>query len=177
VTGRSYPFIEPCTRSELYRHKPTNTLITLHRRRGYGQRSILRVSDIGVFFHRGDIPGEGGSGIHWLSKRMWPVVSAQLRTRGLITTGGSMAHVRRQIRQIERRYLSAKTACEQSAHFDKWGLRWTCVGWVSNSRREHAIAFDRTAEAATVPTPLWQLTADAVEGRSRERAATTGHDL
>lgn len=40
ASGTSYPFIEPCTRSEFYRHRPTNTIIAVHRRRGFGQRLI-----------------------------------------------------------------------------------------------------------------------------------------
>jgi hypothetical protein len=161
VSGTSYRFLEPCTRSEVYSHTPTSSLITVNRRRGYGQRSILQVQDIGVFFHRGDSRGEGGSCIYWLSKRMWPLIGSRMRQGGLIASDGSMTKLRPRIRQFSNKYLSVQIACEESAYFDKWGFRWTCVGWVSNSERPkpyHPIAFDRPENIRGEPTPVWQLT-------------------
>jgi hypothetical protein len=140
-SGQSYPFIEPCTRTEIYVHRSTNTPIRVHRRRGFGQRSISLVPDIGVFFHRGDSPGEGGSNVYWLSKRWFPTLSRHLRDGGLVATSGCLAHVR-QLRQMRRRYSSPQRAFEEGARFDKWDRRWTCVGWVGDQG-----------------TPVWQLTA------------------
>ena len=37
-SGRSYPYLEPCTRSEFYTFEATGDSITVHRRRGYGQK-------------------------------------------------------------------------------------------------------------------------------------------
>jgi hypothetical protein len=141
ASGQSYPFIEPCTRTEVYLHRPTNMRIRVHRRRGFGQCSISLVPDVGVFFHRGDSPGEGGSNVYWLSRRWFPQVSVRLRAEGLVVTDGCLAHVR-PLRKIRRQAWSAQRACDQAAHFKKWGRRWTCVGWIGRRK-----------------TPVWQLTA------------------
>jgi hypothetical protein len=140
--GNEYPYVEPCTRSEVYRHQPSGTCVTIHRRRGYGQRSISLVPDIGVFFHRGDSPGEGGSNVYWLSKRWFPEVRSRLREGGLVVTHGSLAHVK-PLRRLARRNPSRKDAYLGAIHFDKWSRRWTWVGWVG----ERA-------------TPIWRLTSD-----------------
>jgi len=128
VRGMSYPFLEPCTRSEFYVHRKTNSRITVNRRRGFGQRSISLVPDIGVFFHRGDSPGESGSNVRWLSNRWVGEILSRLREGGLIVTDGSLAHVHK-LRQIQRSDLSPEQAFANATPFERWGYRWTCLGW------------------------------------------------
>jgi hypothetical protein len=103
---------------------------SLHRRRGFGQRSIALVPDIGVLFHRGDSPGEGGSNVHWLSRRWIQEVLDRLRDGGLVVTDGSLAHARA-LRRFHNQEVSSEGAFEQAASFSKWGRRWHCVGRAS----------------------------------------------
>ena len=141
--GREYPYLEPCTRTEYYRHHTTNESLVLHRRRGYGQRSIEKVPNIGVFFHRGDSRGEGGSNVYWLSNHWVPHWLGRLPDGGLVATDGSLAQCR-QLRRFHRSNTTPTEAFHQSAPFTKWGRRWTCVGW---------------ADRRYGPTLIWQLSA------------------
>ena len=143
ASGGTYPFLEPCTRSEFYTHRETNSRITVHWRRGFGQRSICLAPDIGVFFHRGDSLGEGGSNTHWLSNRWISDILGRLRDGGLVVTDGSLAHVS-QIHKIQKSDLLPECAFEQAAPFEKWGRLWTCVGW---------------AGSRNGPTLIWKLDA------------------
>lgn len=129
-TGRHYPFIEPCTRSEVYYHGSTQSRIVVHWRRGFGQRSIACVDDIGVFFHRGDSPGEGGSNVYWLSPRWIGQVTTRLRDGGLVVTDGSLTRERKFF-NFQRRGLGSEAAFAEARPFSKWGRHWTCVGWAS----------------------------------------------
>lgn len=112
-SGRSYPFVEPCTRTEVYEHRPTNTRIRVHRRRGFGQRSISVVPDIGVFFHRGDSPGEGGSNVHWLSNRWISTILGRLRDGGVVVTDGSLANAHH-LRKFRHDDVAPEIAFEQT---------------------------------------------------------------
>lgn len=141
--GRPYPFIEPCTRSEFYHHRASKSRIVVHRRRGFGQRSIRLVGGIGVFFHRGDSSGEGGSNVHWLSRRWISEVMTRLRDGGLIVTDGSLAHAN-PLRKFHRRDTSSEAAFAAAVPFEKWGRHWTCVGW---------------AERRYGPTLIWKTSA------------------
>lgn len=142
-SGCEYPFVEPCTRSEVYRHRPSDTRVVLHRRRGFGQRSIAMAPDMGVFFHRGDSPGEAGSNVHWLSGRWIHEVMSRLRDGGLVVTDGSLAHPR-PLRRFHGREVPSEAAFEQAKPFTKWGRRWECVGW---------------ADRRYGPTLIWRTTA------------------
>ena len=127
-SGRSYPFVEPCTVTEVYVHRPTKTRIRVHRRRGFSQRSISMVPDMSVFFHRGDSPADGGSNVHWLSNRWISTVLCRLRDGGVVVTDGSLADAR-QLRRFHRHDVAPELAFERATSFNKWGRRWTCVGW------------------------------------------------
>jgi len=148
--GRNYPYLEPCTRTEYYRDHTTNESLVLHLRRGYGQRSIERVPNIGVFFHRGDSPGESGSNVYWLSRRWVQHWLGRLPDAGLVATDGSLAQCR-QLRRFHRSNTTPAEAFQQSAPFTKWGRRWTCVGWAGQRNG---------------PTLIWQLNAPQPVGRS-----------
>ncbi len=90
TTGREYPFLEPTTVSETYAHLPTQRTITIHRCRGLGvSRFQALTGELGVFFYRGDSPGEGGSGNVWLHREKIAAISARLVDGGLLITDGS----------------------------------------------------------------------------------------
>lgn len=92
VWSESNRDITPCILTETYRHKQTDRLIRIHRRRGYGYSALRlehKIGKLGVFFYRGDSQGEGGSGNHWLSKEHLDEVLAKLIDGGLLVLDGS----------------------------------------------------------------------------------------
>ena len=81
--------IEPCLVTEKYLHRPTESHITVRRRRGYGYSAFRKEKDIsplGVFFYRGDSMGEGGSGNIWFTKEHLAEICYKLVDKGLIVT-------------------------------------------------------------------------------------------
>ena len=81
---------EPCHLYEYYRHLPTRREITVIRKRGFGRFTFREeVEDIGVFFHRGDSQGEGGSDDNWLAPYWIGMILGKLVDGGLIVTDGS----------------------------------------------------------------------------------------
>jgi len=82
--------IEPCILKETYRHLPSGKQIRVRRRRGYGFSAFrTEIRQIGVFFYRGDSPGEGGSGNLWLKSSHVDEICAKLIDGGLLVTDGS----------------------------------------------------------------------------------------
>ena len=82
--------IEPCILTETYRHLPSGRTIKIKRRRGYGFSAFRNdIRQIGVFFYRGDSPGEGGSGNLWLKPDHIDEICAKLIDGGLLVTDGS----------------------------------------------------------------------------------------
>ena len=82
--------IEPCILTETYRHLPSGRTIRIKRRRGYGFSAFRNdIKQIGVFFYRGDSPGEGGSGNLWLKPDHIDEICAKLIDGGLLVTDGS----------------------------------------------------------------------------------------
>ena len=82
--------IEPCILTETYRHLPSGKTIRIKRRRGYGISAFRNdIRQIGVFFYRGDSPGEGGSGNLWLKPDHIDEICAKLIDGGLLVTDGS----------------------------------------------------------------------------------------
>jgi hypothetical protein len=91
-----YPWIEPIVYTERYLHCPSNELITIHRRRGYGVACLRKreFESIAVFFYRGDTPakGEGSSGTLWLRENgmnLFGEVVTRMTSGSLIVTDGS----------------------------------------------------------------------------------------
>lgn len=99
---RKYRFLEPCVRTEKYRHVASGEMIRVHRRRGYSV-SGFRKEDfvLGVFFYRRD--SWEGSTTPWLTVHNWHHGSRGCRPRrwhllevldrlvpgGLLVTDGS----------------------------------------------------------------------------------------
>lgn len=84
--------ITPCILTETYRHKATDRIIRIHRRRGHGfsaLRTEQAIGKLGVFFYRGDSQGEGGSGNCWLDTEHLDDVFAKLICGGLLVLDGS----------------------------------------------------------------------------------------
>ncbi|MCC6489492.1 MAG: hypothetical protein IT364_18485 [Candidatus Hydrogenedentes bacterium] len=145
TTGRNYPFLTPCTRREQYEFIETGDLITVNRRRGFGEKSIEHVPDIGVFFHRYDSSGEGGSNREWLSERRFHLISERLRDGGVVATDGSLAQAHR-FQEIRLRGQSPEVAfeSERDRPFTMLNRVWTCIGWIGRT---------------SPPTLVWKLMA------------------
>lgn len=63
--------IEPAWRRSLYQHTQSGRHINIVFRRGFGQYALQEIANgtLGMFLHRGDSQGEGGSGVLYLSNR------------------------------------------------------------------------------------------------------------
>lgn len=65
-----YRFLAPSKLAETYERVGDRRRITVIRRRGFGQYALsteFADGSVGVFMHRGDISGEGGSNIYYLA--------------------------------------------------------------------------------------------------------------
>lgn len=144
--GRPYPYIQPCTRTDRYREVDSGRMVRIRRRRGFGQRSIELVPRIHVFFHRGDSPGEGGSGLAWWSRRWKDLVLDRLVDGGLVVTDGSLCPG--PLARFHRADTPPDEAFRLSKPFTRWGRLWTPVGWL---------------EARYGPTLVWRVEAVGTE--------------
>jgi hypothetical protein len=131
--------IKPCILSERYRHRPSNTDIHIHRRRGYGFSAFRKeIKSIGVFFYRGDSQGEGGSGNLWLIPEHLDEVCSKLVDGGLIVTDGSnhgYSNKRSQLakynfKEVKKTAQEIINSCK--AFTDKSGRHFECIGCVGN---------------------------------------------
>lgn len=87
--------IQPCILTETYCHLPSGRTVKIKRRRGYGFSAFRNdIRQIGVFFYRGDSPGEGGSGNLWLKPDHIDEICAKLIDGGLLVTDGSQQSAR-----------------------------------------------------------------------------------
>jgi len=135
--GRRYRHLEPGTRSEHYRRVGTGHELAIHRRRGYAQISIEKVRDLAVHFHRGDSPGEGGSGIEWLSRRRHELLLGRMRSPGLVVSDGSLARID-VLEELARMTSDPVEVARAAPTFTKWGWHWECVGWAPPRRESKA---------------------------------------
>jgi hypothetical protein len=141
--GRSYRFLEPSKLSEIYRAFD-NRHVTILRRRGFGQIALqMEFVDrtIGVFMHRGDSMGEGGSNTWFLAMRkrtfepcseLFSKLAKKLADRALIISDGSNTRLK-QLSQFHSTETSSQDAYEhlRKECFVWGGFRWQCVGWMS----------------------------------------------
>lgn len=143
--------IDPCVRSETYRHKASGLQFRVHRRRGYSFTGFRVESfTLGVFFYRGD--SAEGSNIPWLSMRrsrrsrdfIFDVLN-KLIDGGLIVTDGSRCEGSSNPYKELRRFhttdeIDGPTAMRETQSFtDAQGRTFRCVGYSDNKygRRWH----------------------------------------
>jgi hypothetical protein len=131
--------LEPCILTELYLHVPTNRNIRIHRRRGFGFSAFRKlISSLGVFFYRGDSPGEGGSGNLWLKSEHLKDVCNKLKNGGLIVTDGSQQGGARPYRELckyfwQNRSMTGEELIKSVKPFtDSEGRIFTCVGYAGH---------------------------------------------
>ena len=150
--------IEACTLTETYLHKASDKIINIHRRRGYGFYALRNVmKEIGVFFYRGDSPGEGGSGNLWFNDEHMDELCDKLIDGALLVVDGSDGSMYKrgshntyyEFGKHTRIYKSGTKAPDvfgtYSTFYDQKGRKFTCVGYVDKDRKYN-------------PTMIWQLT-------------------
>jgi hypothetical protein len=102
TTERPYPYLELGSLRQVYERVSDSRRVTVVRRRGFGQCAIHEFSDhsIGVFVHRGDSPGEGGSNVYFLANRhrdyeptsnLFDKLAQKLSDHALVLSDGSNA--------------------------------------------------------------------------------------
>ncbi|MCP1542419.1 hypothetical protein [Methylorubrum extorquens] len=166
IEGRTHRWIAPCVWTALLSHPSTGAEVTVHWRRGFGEYALAREfpdRSISVFMHRGDSPGEGGSGSHFLDRRpkrheplacLFDKLAAKLRDEALVISDGSNCGIRELRTFHNDMVIDAPRAFEASAGqlFERWGFQWRCVGFLG---RKYG------------PTLLWKLTRLTVATPSR----------
>lgn len=131
--------IKPCILSERYLHRPSNTDIDIHRRRGYGFSAFRKeIKSPGVFFYRGDSQGEGGSGNLWLIPEHLDEVCSKLVDGGLIVTDGSNYGHPKKKRELSKYNFKEINKTGQEIidsyypFYDKSGRHFECIGYVGH---------------------------------------------
>lgn len=145
--GQKYRFLPPSKRIEAYEGEDGRT-VTVIRRRGFGQIALsteFAERSIGVFMHRGDSPGEGGSNLYFLANRnaryepcgrLFDKLASRLTDRALVITDGSNCDLKSLRKRIHRaRDMSGHEAFrshqDDGTPFLMRGFHWSCVGWLS----------------------------------------------
>lgn len=119
--------IEPAWRRSRCQCSATGSVITVVMRRGFGQYALHEVADgtLGMFLHRGDSGGEGGSGVNYFANRrmkhapiscLFDTIKRKLTTPALLASDGSNTSIRELYR--------AGHKGDDIAEFQKHGLLW-----------------------------------------------------
>lgn len=141
--GRPYRYLKPSALEETYVHRRNHDQLVVNRRRGFGQYAIRTLNDrsIGVFFHRGDSAGEGGSGVCFLGnvrRRHEPIsclfekLSNKFADEAVIVTDGSNCRIKQLKKFYFNNEISGAVAFGQlrDTAFHRWGFEWQCVGYL-----------------------------------------------
>jgi hypothetical protein len=163
-SGRPYRFLLPSKRIETYEREDGRTFVVI-RRRGFGQIALsTEIPDrsIGVFMHRGDSPGEGGSGVYFLGNRgaryaplgrLFDTLACRLTDRALVITDGSNC----ELKSLRKRLHHTLGMNGQEAfgnHQDQGtplvleGFLWSCVGWLRKGPRGPTLIWGLTRQTA-----------------------------
>lgn len=136
-------FLLPSRRIETY-SRPDGSSFRVVRRRGFGEIALgteFADMSLGVFFHRGDSGGEGGSNVSYFENKqrryeplnnLFSTLSRKLSEPALIVSDGSTTARTHPIAEFHNSSMSSAEAFER-CHGREWlvnGLRWTCVGFV-----------------------------------------------
>lgn len=138
-----YRWVEPAKKFQVWQHIESGWSFKLIRRRGFGQYALAEFADrsIGVFVHRGDSPGEGGSNVYYfsnMSSRHEPLghlfnkLTSKLTDISLVITDGSNVNSgMRFLKQFHRSDVEGSEAyaqlCDKTFLFGTMKCR--CVGF------------------------------------------------
>lgn len=117
--------------------------IELSFRRGFGQYALLEEPDgmLGIFMHRGDSPGEGGSNVRFLGNtqkaheplsNLMQKLAKKLAKNAIIVSDGSNSHVSF-VRKFYDKPISSEEAFEyfRGREFYRLGYAWRVIGFLS----------------------------------------------
>jgi hypothetical protein len=138
---RPYCSLTPGRLTEIYKRVSDGREVKVVRRRGFGQYALAEFSDssIGVFVHRGDSPGEGGSSAYFLDNKkrdheplgnLYDKLSQKLTDPAIVISDGSNARPKF-LKKFHRREISDEDAFSRlhKRCFSFGKLRWTCIGY------------------------------------------------
>jgi hypothetical protein len=141
-TGRSYRYLKPSWRQETYR-RPDMPALRITRRRGFGQMGLQELGEasLGVFMHRGDSSGEGGSNLYFLSDKksrhepcghLFSKIEIRLKDQALIIADGSNCCFPF-VKSYHNSSTSGRDAYSelQSRKVVHGQFQWRCVGWLT----------------------------------------------
>ena len=141
TAARPYRELERGRLKQVYERVSDGRRLTVIRRRGFGQYALAEFPDrtIGIFVHRGDSPGEGGSNTYFLANkdlhheplsRLLNKLTRRLTNCALIISDGSLVD-----RCLEKKFR------EQQFVFG--GFEWRHVGFIGGWCGR--------------PTPIWDV--------------------
>lgn len=136
-----YRDLAPAWRRSRFVHQGTGREIAVVFRRGFGQYALHELEDqsIGMFLHRGDSSGEGGSGVIFLGNQrldhppismMMDVLKRKLAYPALVGSDGSNTRIPQ---------LRAATTDESVQGFESHCLKWTRWGEMPSQSRERTV--------------------------------------
>jgi hypothetical protein len=158
--GGEYRNLEPSVLEEAFTRDGRQ--ICVHRRRGFGQYALREQepASIGVFAHRRDSMGEGGSNLWFLAYRtrrhgplsnLWDQLRPRLSARALVISDGSLTRFRflgLEVGSDPRAFYEArKAAGPVKAH----GCAWTCAGYMPGARATLAWGVEQAASPRREP--------------------------
>lgn len=138
-----YHGIPPYILTERYLHRPTSTIITIHRHRRRGPSALrTEIGKLGVFFYRGD--SLEGSGTMWLTawkkqvkhKTALPLlIIDKIVDNGFIVTDGSMCEIAGnpyKFFKLARGEVEKLHTLKVDTYKDSLGNIFTCVGFIGS---------------------------------------------
>lgn len=155
-----YRDLSPSVLKQVYEREGRE--IRVERRRGFGQYALREQEpgSIGVFAHRRDSMGEGGSNLWFLANRprrhrplsnLWNQLRPRLAARALVISDGSLTRFRFLGLEAENDpkalYEGRKAAGPVRAH----GCTWTCAGYMPGRRATLAWGIEAAAKPGRAP--------------------------
>jgi hypothetical protein len=142
--SRPYPDLAPGRVSEIYKRVSDARRLTVVRRRGFGQYALAEFPDhsLGVFVHRGDSQGEGGSNVYFLANKkrdhepvsnLFDKLSRKLADPAIVISDGSNAKPNF-LKKFHRSQTSGAEAYNDlyKLSFPFGQFDWKCVGYISS---------------------------------------------
>jgi len=121
-----------------YTNGDESSAVHVHRCCGKGYNALRSIFDensytLGVFYYRGDSPGECGSGFYWLGSKTFPHVLRRLGNGGHVVTDGSNtfdgSFLKKRLAKFHnQRDMDPQEAMTQSAGFTYAHCRFQCIG-------------------------------------------------
>lgn len=127
ITVKTFAYIKSDTGSE----------VNVHRCCGRGYNALRSIFDedsytLGVFYYRGDSPGESGSGFYWLGSKTFLHVLRRLSDGGHVVTDGSnvfgSSYLKRCLAKFHGQDIDPHEAMTQLAAFTYEHHQFTCIG-------------------------------------------------